>query len=299
MRLGRRLGAHIGDPERFVAVLEEGLRSLADPEYREGFTRVAPGVGPVLGVRAPLVAAIGRGLRRPLREAPPAYSIYLAERLIHSEFQEVRLFAHLPIERSLREDPERSWQLIRRLARRATDWDSVDHLADLVSQGILLDPRRWPEVEQLVFSPHRWERRLVASTVATLPFALPRDRRGELSHSPALALIESLIGDDEPDVQKALSWALRSWQQVDPPAVETFLRSETEVAVDTADGHRAWVIRDALSAQPPALAAEIKGRLSGIRRRPDVPSTSRAAEVARAFPALPDPHSLPESPLSR
>ncbi len=298
VRLGRELGRQIADPDAFTAALEHGLRSLADAEYREGFSRIAPGVGPVLGVRAPLVAAVGRGLRRALAESPAAYGIYLAERLIRSEFQEVRLFAHLAIARSLPDDPERSWQLIRRLARRATDWDSVDHLADLVGQGILLEPRRWAEVEQLVYSPHRWERRLVGSTVATLPFALPRDRRVELAGSPGLALIESLIGDNEPDVQKALSWALRSWREVDPAGVQALLRKEAQFASETGDGHRAWVIRDALSAQPPALAAEIRELMASVRRRPSAPSTSRAADAARTFSGLPDAHSLAEPPLS-
>jgi 3-methyladenine DNA glycosylase AlkD len=299
VRLGQELGGQIGDPEGFVTALEEGLRDLADPEYREGFARVAPGVGAVLGVRAPLVAAIGRGLRGPLREAPSAYSIYLAERLIRSGYQEVRVFAHLPIERSLPDDPERGWQLIRRLARRATDWASVDSLAGLVGQGILLEPYRWAEIEQLVYSPHRWERRLVGSTLASLPFALPRRDRPRLARSPGLALLESLIGDDEPDVQKALSWALRSWMEVDPSGVEAFLSRETELAAETADGHRAWVIRDALSAHSPSFAAGIRTRLSGVRRRPGAPATSRAADVARAFSGLPDPHSLAEAPLSR
>ncbi|MDQ3870949.1 MAG: DNA alkylation repair protein [Chloroflexota bacterium] len=298
LRLGRQLGAEITDPDRFAATLEQGLRSIADTDYQAGFSRMAPGVGPVLGVRAPLVAAVARGLRRALAESPAAYGIYLAERLIRSEFQEVRLFAHLAIARSLPDDPERSWQLIRRLARRATDWDSVDHLADLVGQGILLEPRRWAEVEQLVYSPHRWERRLVGSTLATLPFALPRDRRAELAGSPGLALIESLIGDNEPDVQKALSWALRSWREVDPTGVAALLRREARVAAETADGHRAWVIRDALSAQPPALAAEVRELLATVRRRAGAPSTSRAAELARMFSGLPGAHSLAEPPLS-
>ena len=32
------------------------------------------------------------------------------------------------------------------------------------------EPYRWAELEQLVYSPSRWERRLVGSTVATIPF---------------------------------------------------------------------------------------------------------------------------------
>ena len=90
----------------------------------------------------------------------------------------MRLFSHVALRRSLAGDPERSWQVIRRLARRASDWVSVDSLADLTARGILLEPYRWAELEQLVYSPHKWERRLVGSTLAELPFRLRRRTSG-------------------------------------------------------------------------------------------------------------------------
>ena len=67
------------------------------------------------------------------------------------------------------------------------------------------EPYRWAELEQLVYSPSRWERRLVGSTIATMthvgPPARPRSRgrRPRASRSS-----RQLIGDAEPDVQKAL-----------------------------------------------------------------------------------------------
>jgi 3-methyladenine DNA glycosylase AlkD len=297
IELGEALRDLIEDPDRFTAVLETGFASLSDPDYCEAQRRVAPGIGAVLGVRAPLVAAVTRIVQPAIREAPAAYSIYLAERLIRSEFHEIRLFAHSAIERALADDPERGWQLIRRLARRASDWDSVDHLAELVTRGILLEPYRWAEIEQLVYSTLRWERRLVASTVATLPFALPRTRRRELARSSGLSLLRSLIGDADSDVQKALSWALRSWTRVDPTGVERLLREEARLAADTDDGHRAWVIRDSLSALPTELARELRELLHNVKRRNDAPSTSRAADVARSFSGLPDARALAEAPL--
>ena len=66
---------------------------------------------------------------------------------------------------------------MRRLGRATADWISVDSLAHLYAQGILLERVRWAEIEQLVFSTNEWERRLVGSTIATIPFELPRQRR--------------------------------------------------------------------------------------------------------------------------
>lgn len=298
--LGRRLAAEFDDPPSFEAALREGLQELADPVYAEAQRRVAPGVGTVIGVRWPLIQAIAAELRRPLREASAGTALYLADHLSRAPELEVRLFAHVPLRRSLPDDPERSWQLIRRLARLASEWSSVDALAELVARGIRLEPYRWAEVEQLVYSPHRWERRLAGSTLATLPHQLPVPERGRLADAPALAILETLIGDDEPDVQKALSWALRSWSGVDPQGVIAFLERETDRAVRSGDGHRAWVIRDALSALPADRASGIRGRLAGLRRRSGVPSTSRASEVARPFlAASPDAHHMAEPPLAR
>ena len=113
----------------------------------------------------------------------------------------------------------------------------------------------------------------------------------------ALPILEQLIGDAEPDVQKALAWAYRSLAGVDRDATTAALRAQADVAVSTDDGHRAWVIRDALVKLDPAVAAELRDRLAGIRRRPGAPSTSAAAATAARFGPLPDPRSHPEPPL--
>ena len=107
-----------------------------------------------------------------------------------------------------------------------------------------------------------------------------------------------LIGDAEPDVQKALSWAYRSMALVDLAATTAALAIETERAARDADGHRAWVIRDALPKLAAADATRLRARLDGIRRRPGAPSTSAAAETAARFADLPLGRAMPEPPLT-
>jgi 3-methyladenine DNA glycosylase AlkD len=296
--LGRSLADTVHDPDAFARELESGFERLADPDYQEGEQRIAPGLGPVLGVRWPLNAAVARGFRGATKGQSPTTLLYLADRLFRSEPMEMRWFALGILERLVPDEPERAWQLLRRAAREAADWITVDTLAHPYGRGILLEPYRWAELEQLVFSPNRWERRLVGSTVATIPFI---DRK--LGRQPAIAthgleLIGQLIGDDEPDVQKALSWALRSLLHVDVDAVTTFIIDETGAAVATGDGHRAWVIRDTLPKLDAATAAELRSRLDGIRRRPGAPSTSRAAATAAQFAGMGLGREMPEPPLT-
>lgn len=286
--LGRNLADLVVEPEDFVAVLREGLARLADEEYAAAQERIVPGTGPVFGVRAPLLAQISRQIRPALNEAPASVALWLAERLATEEEREFVMFTHTALARALPADPERSWQLMRRLARRANEWVSVDELAALFARGILQERFRWAELEQLVYSAEKWERRLVGSTIARLPFELAKYRRSELASSPGLTIIKSLIGDAEPDVQKSLSWALRSWNEVDQQGVAAVLRDEADTAARTDDGNRAWVVRDALTwpGTDRHLVVEIRRALEGVRRRPGGASTSTASAVAGAFRGL-------------
>jgi 3-methyladenine DNA glycosylase AlkD len=297
--LGRRLAEETGDPDRFAAVLSAGLAALADPEYLAGQRRIAPGIGDLHGVRWPLIEAVKRGFRQATRRDRTSEWLFLVDRLLRVPTLEERWFAFGLLERLIVDDTERAWQLLRRAARDAADWITVDSLAHPVGKGVLNEAYRWAELEQLVFSPSRWERRLVGSTIATIPFVDRRRGRSAEVVEHGLGLIHELIGDAAPDVQKALAWALRSLAAIDPVATGAFLEAEAGTAAATADGHRAWVIRDALSKLAPADAERIRNRLAGIRRRAGDPATSRAAEAAKRFGAgLGLGRRLPEPPLN-
>jgi 3-methyladenine DNA glycosylase AlkD len=281
--LGRRLAELVADPDEFAATLSEGFAGLADPEYLDGQRRVAPGIGRLFGVRWPLNAATERGFRAATRRSPTAGLLEVAARLFAEPELEPRWFAFGLLDRLLVDDTERAWQLLRRAAREAGDWITVDSLAHPVGRGIILETYRWAELDSLVFSPSRWERRLVGSTVATLPFIdHNRGRTADVAQH-GLALVDELIGDDQPDVQKALAWALRSMTLVDPVATLTFIERQAELAAANDDGQRAWVLRDTLAKLPPEPAARIRARLDGIRRRSGDPATSRAALTAARF----------------
>jgi 3-methyladenine DNA glycosylase AlkD len=295
--LGRSLGADVADATGFVAALRAALQALADPEVRDGQAFIAPGIGPTHGVRVPLQTALLRGFRASTRGASPADLLLICDRLLREPEREARWFAAATLERLVTIEPERAWQLLRRAAREADDWITVDTLAHPFGRGVLGEPYRWAELEQLTVSPSRWERRLVGSTIATIPFVDRRAGREPSVAARALPILAMLIGDREPDVQKALAWAYRSLTLVDPGAVEQALATEAARAVRDGDGQRAWVVRDALPKLPPAIAGELRGRLAGIRRRPGAPSTSVASELTSRFSGMGLGAPLPEPPL--
>ncbi len=286
--LGEHLGELIDEPVAFVLALRAGLKGLADPEFSLVAERVSPGTRADYVVRAPLLDAIRRPLRRALDEGSSIPALQLAQHLVAAEDRDLRLFALPCLHRSLTQDPEQTWQLLRRMARGAGDWIEVDYLAEEWARGVLAERFRWAELEQLVYSEGTYERRLVGATLATIPHRAGPGRHLLRSDDAerALDLVHLLMGDAEPMVQKALAWAIREWSRIDPAATAALLEAETTMAAERRDGARAWVIRDALSAQPAAFAVTLRTRLDGIRRDATVPSTSIAAERAVGFAAV-------------
>lgn len=297
--LGADVAQQVHDPEAFALALRSGLADLADladPAYLDGQRRVAPGIGMIHGVRRPLLDAVARSLRAATADDRATTLLFVADRLLREPHLEAHWLAFGILERTIAGEPERSWQLMRRAARNAADWITVDCLARPYAAGVAGEPYRWSELEQLVYSPSRWERRLVGSTVATLGHGRRRPAVGDIVAS-ALPILEQLMGDAEPDVQKALAWAYRSLSALDRAAVTTALEGAADIAARTDDGHRAWVVREGSSKLDPADAAALHARIRGIRRRADAPSTSAAARTAAAFGRLPEPAAHPEPPL--
>jgi len=281
--LGRRLADDLDNPAGLVTAARAGLAELADPAYLAGQRLVAPGIGPTLGIRTPLLDAVVAGLGREVRGVGPARLLPIADALAREEIRELRWMAIHVLRWILPADPERAWQVLRRIGHEADDWITVDTLAGAAAVGISAEPYRWAELEQLVFSPLPWERRLVGSTVASLPHVDHDLGRTDAVVARGLELVGQLIGDAEPEVQKSLSWALRELAKVDPAPVAAFCRDEAARAAATDDGHRAWVLRDAAARLPAADATAVRATLAGVRRATGSPSTSVAAATAAAF----------------
>ena len=284
--LGGALADDLHDPSAFADHLRGAFAALADPEYRHGQHIVAPGLGPTHGVRTPLQVAVRRAFEKATRRGSSAELLFVADRLLREPEREARWFAITTLERTIAREPERTWQLLRRAAREADDWITVDTLAHPYGKGVLAEPYRWAELEQLTISPSRWERRLVGSTIATIPYVNRTAGRAPEVAAKALAILATLIGDAEPDVQKALSWAYRSMAIVDAAATTDALATEARAAAADGDGHRAWVIPDSLSKLDPDAAAPIREHVAGIRRSATAPATSTAAALSDQFAAM-------------
>ena len=295
--LGVELAEFTQDPDGFASALRRGLSPCPTPSTSRASSGSRPASAPVHGVRWPLMAAVSRGFRQVTQGDRPTPLLFVADRLFREPELEPRWFAFGLLERTLTDETERTWQLLRRAAREAADWITVDSLAHPYGKGIAAEPYRWAELEQLVYSPSRWERRLIGSTIATMTHVDRRRGRDPEVARHALPLLAQLMGDREPDVQKALSWAYRSLTVVDMPGTVAALRHETDLAAATDDGHRAWVVRDTLAKLDPAWPTTCEAGSPGSAGMP-ARHPPRRPPRPRRFGGLPDPIVHPEPPLA-
>ena len=208
------------------------------------------------------------------------------DRLLREELPEIRWFGIWNLGRSLADGSRADVAAPARgpLARRTNGSPSTPWPTPTARESCAT-PRRWAEIEQLVYSPSRWERRLVGSTWprCRTPAASPGAR------SPVVVAARPGAGGPADRRRRArrpegaLLGAARRSPQLDARATTRFLEAETATARATDDGHRAWVIRDSVSKLPAETAARLRTDLDGIRRHPGAPSTSWAAAIAAEF----------------
>ena len=94
--LGVALAEHVHDPDAFAATLRAGLDRLADPAVVAGQHGIAPGLGPTMGVRNPLLDAVLRGFARATREDRLTTLLFVVDRLYREPELDIRWLA-LPL----------------------------------------------------------------------------------------------------------------------------------------------------------------------------------------------------------
>ena len=88
--IGERLADIVADPDAFVSALRSGFAEIGDPTVQAGQRLIAPGIGPVLGVRLPLMTAVHRAFKRGSRQTSSSQILDVTDRLLREEIREIR-----------------------------------------------------------------------------------------------------------------------------------------------------------------------------------------------------------------
>jgi 3-methyladenine DNA glycosylase AlkD len=190
-----------------------------------------------LGIPVPVLKAIGKAISKPAKKS---VSDYLPlTRLLWDEYgREGRVIAAIALGAMELVEPSRLVLLLKELCRTCITWEDADRLAmDALEPIVRKEPEDWlGAIEPWLGDENKWVRRAGVTVLARLP----------MKHSNytkrCLALIEPLLNDEEVDVRKAVSFAIRLSVRGELGPVKDFLKRNVPPDNPTST----WVLCDAI-----------------------------------------------------
>jgi 3-methyladenine DNA glycosylase AlkD len=210
-----------------ASAIEAELRAARDEARRARTVSYFPSALEIMGVAAPTMRAVVRTYAKQTADAAPEDVIALAMELVDRRTHEGRQAGWEMVGRRRDALALLDRDLLDRLGQGNDNWASVDAFAVTLSgvvwrEGGITDE----DIADWSASGDRWWRR--TALVSTVP--LNRKSRGGTGDvTRTLAVCERLVGDREPMVAKALSWALRDAVPHDADAVKQFLDRHHDV----------------------------------------------------------------------
>ena len=203
----------------------EGGAALVKAEVRENFK--------ALGVPVPALSEIGKAIGEVARKRVDDF-LLLATLLWDQYGREGRLVASTflgPMELAA---PDRVISVIEDMARTCVAWEDCDQLAMRALEPVV---RREPEtylamLERWVEYSNKWVRRSGITVIARLPM------KHRAYTETCLRMVEPALGDEDQDVRRAVSFAVRMGARGDPEAVAAFVKSQAH----RTDAASIWVL---------------------------------------------------------
>lgn len=190
-----------------------------------------------VGIPVPVLKDIGQGIGKVAGKRVDDF-LPLAQLLWDEYGREGRVVAVMPLGAMELADPARLVPLLRDMCRTCLTWEDADRFAMYAVEPIVRkDPDEWlGAIEPWLDDESKWVRRAGVTVVGRLPLKQPQ----YAAH--CLELIERLLHDDETDVRRAVSFAIRLVAVGDAGSVREFLGRH----IPAEDSAATWILCDAI-----------------------------------------------------
>ncbi len=199
------------------------------------------------GTPVPVLRAIGAEIAKPARKRVDDF-IPLTRLLWDAYGREGRVVTVNPLGAMELADPETILPLLLELCRTCISWEDADHMAMRAVEPIVRkDPAQWLDaMRPWLADESKWVRRTGVTVVGRLAM-----KHGAYT-ARCLELTETLLYDQEQDVKRAVSFAIRLAARGDTALVRDFLARH----VPPDDPAAAWVLCDAIRSMAKKLLPE-------------------------------------------
>lgn len=157
-----------------------------------------------LGIPVPILKSIGNEISKVAKNRVDAY-LPLSQMLWNEYGREGRVIATIPLGAMELSAPEKVVPILKELCRTCLTWEDADRLAmDALEPIVRKKPGEWlSAMEAWLDDENKWVRRAGVIVIGRLPLKQPDYAK------PCLKMIERLLNDDEEEVKKAVSFAIR------------------------------------------------------------------------------------------
>jgi hypothetical protein len=248
--------------------IADGLRELwleSEPKSVAGIKAGQRQQQETVGTPIPVLRAIGREIGKAARCDVDGY-LPLTRLLWEAYGREGRVVASIALGVMELVAPGTIMPLLMVLCRTCITWEDADRLAmDALEPIVRKSPERWLRaIDPWLTDSHKWVRRAGVTVAGRLPMV-----RADYT-APCLEMAARLLSDDDDDVRKSVSFAIRIAVRGDVGAVRDFLhrRVPPESAAAT------WVLCDVIRGMGRGFLSEFAGLLPQYERWSADPSLS-------------------------
>lgn len=157
-----------------------------------------------VGISIPDLQSIAKELAKPARQNVDLYLPLMS--LLWDEYgREGRVLALIPLGKMELAAPEKIVPILKEMCRSCITWEDADRLAmDALEPIVRQKPDEWlPKIEPWLDDENKWLKRAAITVVGRLAF------KNALYVERSLELCEGLINEEDDDVKKAVSFAVR------------------------------------------------------------------------------------------
>jgi 3-methyladenine DNA glycosylase AlkD len=194
------------DPQK-PGIAADELRNLwlqYDPKSIEVIKASLREQQETIGIPVPILKSIGKEISKKARNQVDYY-LPLTQLLWDGYGREGRVVATIPMGAMELTSPEKVVPLLRDMCRTCLTWEDADRLAmDALEPIVRKKPEEWLSApESWLDDESKWVRRAAVIVIGRLPLKHP-EYAGQ-----CLGLIERLLYDEDEEVKKAVSFAIR------------------------------------------------------------------------------------------
>ncbi|OYT53856.1 MAG: hypothetical protein B6U72_04515 [Candidatus Altiarchaeales archaeon ex4484_2] len=239
------------NPKEFTKGLQELLESYVDGDATKNYQRIIPGTGRFFGVPIPILrviaAEIGEFIQKESTEAK-----LLLETIWGEASFEARQIAGKCLEKFGPRNPEICLDFISSVLPDLDNWSVCDNLAMFGVEPIVYSNPELvlPLSEKWSKSENKWIRRFGVVSL--------RGYKRIQTTDTVFEILDSVMGDNEPDVKKAVSWILREITKKNPDEVAKHLMKWAK-ANPGKDAR--WIIKDGMKKLSNDEQKKIRGLL--------------------------------------